>query len=71
MVIGTSIHVLKYKREWREFVEDEGVGTCDQNDTWQEKMADEIVKNRGAIVTGCGGCGKSKILELVKINFKI
>ena len=32
--------------------------------------ADEIVKNRGAIVTGCGGCGKSRILELVKKKFE-
>ena len=44
---------FKYKRVWRELVEQEGVGACDENDTWQEQMADEIVKNRGAIVTGC------------------
>ena len=40
------------------------------HDTWQEEMATKIVGNRGAIVTGCGGCGKSKILQLVK-NLKI
>ena len=61
---------FKYKRVWRELIEEEGVGTCDVNDTWQEQMADEIVKNRGAIVTGCGGCGKSRILELVKKKFE-
>ena len=61
---------FKYKRVWRELVEEGGVGTCDENDTWQEQMANEIVKNRGAIVTGCGGCGKSRILELVKKKFQ-
>lgn len=61
---------FKYKRVWREIVEEEGVGTCDENDTWQEQMAEKIVKNRGALVTGCGGCGKSKILESVRQKFE-
>ena len=61
---------FKYKRVWRELIEEEGVGTCDVNDTWQEQMADEIVKNRGANITGAGGCGKSRILELVKKKFQ-
>jgi hypothetical protein len=61
---------FKYERVWREIVEEPGIGTCDENDTWQEQVANEIVKNRGAIVTGCGGCGKSKILELVKKKFE-
>jgi hypothetical protein len=61
---------FKYKRLWREIVEQEGIGTCDESDTWQAEMADEIVKNCGAIVTGCGGCGKSRILELVKKKFQ-
>ena len=39
-------------------------------------MADEIVKSHGPILTGCEGCGKSKILELVKqklqdLNFEV
>ena len=41
-----------------------------ENGTWQERMADEVVKNHGAMVTGCGGCGKSRILQLVKQKFK-
>ena len=57
---------FKYKRVWRSIEEEQGIGTCDENDTWQEQMADEIVANRGAIVTGCGGCGKSRIPETVK-----
>ena len=61
---------FKYKRVWREIIEEPGIGTCDENDTFQEKMADEIVKNRGGIVTGSGGCGKSRILEQVKQKFE-
>ena len=61
---------FKYKRIWTKIVEEDGLGTCDENDTWQEEMANKIVENRGAIVTGCGGCGKSKILQLVKKKFE-
>ena len=62
---------FKYKRVWTIIVEEDGLGTRDENDTWQEEMADKIVQKRGAIATGCGGCGKSRILELVKKNMKI
>ena len=61
---------FKYERYWTEIIEEEGVGTCDENDTFQMEVAKEIVKNRGAIVTGCGGSGKSKILEYVEKGFK-
>ena len=62
---------FKYKRVWRELVEEEGVGTCDVNDTWQDQMANEIVKNRGAIVTGCGAVARAEFWNWSKRNFKI
>ena len=61
---------FKYERYWSEIIEEEGVGTCDENDTFQMEVAKAIVKNRGGLVTGCGGSGKSKILEYVEKGFK-
>ena len=32
---------FKYKRIWTNIVEEDGLGTCDENDTWQEEMANQ------------------------------
>ena len=61
---------FKYKRILIKTAEEDGLFTCDENDTWQEGIANKIVENRGVIGTGCGGCGKSKILQLVKKKFE-
>ena len=50
--------------------EDEGIGSCDENDQFQEQMADRIVENRGGYVSGRGGTGKSWMLKLLETKFK-
>jgi len=61
---------FKYERQWYDIIEDEGIGTCDEHDTFQMDVTKLIVKNRGAIVTGAGGSGKSEILKYVEKLFK-
>ena len=59
-----------YDRFWRIEEEEEGIGTCDENDTYQERMADLIVDNCGGYVSGRGGTGKSYLLRLLKEKFE-
>ena len=61
---------FKCYRKWRTIEEDEGLGSCDENDTFQEQMADRIVENRGGYVSGRGGTGKSWMLKLLETKFK-
>jgi len=61
---------FKCYRDWRTIEEDEGIGSCDENDQFQEQMADRIVENRGGYVSGRGGTGKSWMLKLLETKFK-
>jgi len=58
-----------YEREWSVMTEEEGVGACDESDTFQAHAAERIVENMGGWVEGRGGCGKSRIIELLAEKF--
>jgi len=49
-----------HKREWQVVEEEEGLGTCCAQDTFQAEVASQIVKNRGGRITGRGGTGRPK-----------
>ena len=57
------------EREWVDYGEDEGIGRG-PDDTFQEEMAEVIVKNRRALVIGRGGTGKSHLIKLLRPKFK-
>jgi len=59
-----------HKREWRTLEEAEGLGTCDQWDTFHQEAADRIVENRGGRISGRGGVGKTEAIKLVAEGFK-
>ena len=61
---------FKCFRQWRTIEEEEGLGSCDENDTFQTEMADLLVENRGGYVSGRGGTGKSWMLKLLKPKFE-
>ena len=50
--------------------EPEGIGCCSELDTFQAEAAAAIVKNKGARVSGRGGVGKTKQIELLAADFK-
>ena len=57
------------ERQWVDYGEDEGNGRG-PDDTFQEEMAEVIVKNRRALVIGRGGTGKSHLIKLLRPKFK-
>ena len=46
-------------RTWTAFTEPDGVGTCGVDDTFQDEAAARVVANKGGLVEGRGGTGKS------------
>jgi len=60
---------FRIDREWVDYGEDEGIGRG-PDDTFQEEMAEVIVKNRRALVIGRGGTGKSHLIGLLRPKFK-
>ena len=60
---------FRLERVWVDYVEAEGLGRG-PNDTFQEEMAEVIVKNRKALVIGRGGTGKSHLIKLLRPKFE-
>ena len=61
---------FRYERHWEIVVEEEGIGTCDEDDTFQMEWARKAVHNRGALILGPGGSGKSKMARDIKALFE-
>ena len=57
------------EQHWIDYSEPEEVGTG-PTDTFQEEMAELIVKNKRALVLGRGSTGKSHLIGLVRPEFK-
>jgi len=53
---------FKFPREWRVETEEPGLGRGPE-DTYQDRMSELIVKNKGAYISGRGGSGKSRLLD--------
>ena len=61
---------FKYERHWDVVIEEEGIGSCDEYDIFQMEWAEKVVKNRGAIILGAGGSGKSRMARYIKAIFE-
>ena len=59
-----------HTRTWTILAEPEGIGCCSELDTFQAEAATAIVQNRGARVSGRGGVGKTKLIELLKARYQ-
>jgi len=60
-----------YKRPWKTLEEEEGVGTCDEHDLFQDSVAATIVREgRGCLLEGRGGVGKSRLLACLIKRFE-
>ncbi|MBS52901.1 MAG: hypothetical protein CMI03_09130, partial [Oceanospirillaceae bacterium] len=55
---------FRFPREWRVEKEEPGLG-CGPEDTYQDRMAALVVANKGAYISGCGGSGKSWLIDIV------
>ena len=59
-----------HTRTWTVLAEPEGIGCCSELDTFQAEAATAIVQNSKARVSGRGGVGKTKLIELLKAQFQ-
>ena len=59
-----------YQREWKTLAEPEGVGTCDDQDTFQTDIAKASIENKGARVSGRGGVGKTELIKQLVALFE-
>ena len=53
--------------------EPEGLGIFPDgsyDEAFQIEVADKVVENQGALIIGCGGVGKSKVIELMTKKFE-
>jgi len=55
---------FSYPREWRVETEEPGLGRGPE-DTYQDRMAELIVKTKGAYISGRGGSGKSVLIDRI------
>jgi len=70
---GAWLHepAFAYERQWKTLEEEEGVGTCDDDDLFQDTVAATIVKEaRGCLIEGRGGTGKSRLLACLIKRFE-
>lgn len=70
--LGNWLHEPRflYERHWRFISEPEGIGDCSEHDTFQDEVAKLIFENQGGYVSGRGGCGKSQLIEKLKVLFE-
>ena len=60
----SSNGAFRFARKWHVETEEPGLG-CGPEDTYQARMAALVVATRGAYISGCGGSGKSWLIDLI------